>query len=80
MLARKVGAGIVSLRRAGALHAFNSINNFFTILEMIVVSSNYWNMGLGKQPGDVLKDEEGLQIMAKLGENMAWLLNKTGNK
>jgi multimeric flavodoxin WrbA len=80
MLARKVGAGVVSLRRAGALHAFNSINNFFTILEMIVVSSNYWNMGFGKQPGDVLKDEEGLQIMTKLGENMAWLLNKTGNK
>ncbi|MDD5021630.1 MAG: flavodoxin family protein [Endomicrobiaceae bacterium] len=80
LFAKKIGAGVVAVRRAGALHAFNSINNFFTILEMIVVGSNYWNMGFGKQPGDVNNDEEGLKIMSKLGENMGWLLKKLGDK
>lgn len=76
LFAKKIGAGVISVRRAGAIHAFNSINNFFTILEMIVVGSNYWNIGVGKQIGDVAGDEEGLKIMTRLGENMAWLLKK----
>jgi len=80
MFARKIGAGVISVRRAGAIHAFNSINHFFTILEMIVVGSNYWNIGFGKQIGDVTGDEEGLKIMSKLGENMAWLLKNLGDK
>jgi len=76
LLARKVGAGIVAVRRAGELHALNSMNNFFLINQMIIPGSSYWNLGIGKEPGDVLNDSEGIQTMKKLGENMAWLLKK----
>ena len=76
LLARKVGAGIVAVRRAGELHALNSMNNFFLINQMIIPGSSYWNVGIGKEPGDVLNDSEGIQTMKKLGENMAWLLKK----
>ena len=76
LLARKVGAGIVAVRRAGELHALNSMNNFFLINQMIIPGSSYWNLGIGKEPGDVLNDTEGIQTMQKLGENMAWLLKK----
>lgn len=76
LLARKVGAGIVAVRRAGELHALNSMNNFFLINQMIIPGSSYWNLGIGKEPGDVLNDTEGIQTMKKLGENMAWLLKK----
>jgi len=76
LLSKKVGAAVVSQRRAGAMHTFSSINHFFTILEMIIVGSNYWNVGLGKQKGDVFNDQEGLDIMKKLGQNMAWLLKQ----
>jgi len=75
-LARKVGAGIVVQRRAGDLHALSTMNNFFLINQMIVPGSSYWNIGLGKNPGDVLNDAEGMGVMQKLGENMAWLLKK----
>lgn len=76
VLKHKVGAGVVAVRRAGEIHTFNSINSFFLISQMIVPGSSYWNIGVGKQPGDVLNDEEGLKTMQDLGENMAWLLNK----
>lgn len=76
LLARKVGAGIVAVRRAGELHALNSMNNFFLINQMIIPGSSYWNMAFGSGVGDVLKDIEGIQTMKKLGENMAWLLKK----
>ncbi|MGQ9500388.1 MAG: flavodoxin family protein [Dissulfurimicrobium sp.] len=76
MYRHKVGAAIVAARRAGAVHAFNSINFFFTISEMIVVGSSYWNIGMGRQPGDVNNDTEGIQTMKDLGRNMAWLLKK----
>ncbi len=75
-LKRKVGAAVVAARRAGAIHTFDSINHFFTISQMIVVSSNYWNLGIGKEMGDVEKDEEGLRTMKVLGKNMSWLLKK----
>jgi multimeric flavodoxin WrbA len=64
------------VRRAGEIFTFNSINDFFLISQMIVPGSSYWNVGIGKLPGDVLKDEEGMQTMRHLGENMAWLLKK----
>src|SRR5574344_855547 len=67
LLARKVGAGIVSLRRAGEIHALNSMNNFFLINQMIIPGSSYWNLGIGREPGDVLNDVEGIQTMKKLG-------------
>ena len=76
MLRRKVGAAVVAVRRAGALNVFQAINNFFLINEMIVPGSIYWNLGMGKEIGDVEQDKEGIMIMEKLGENMAWLLKK----
>ena len=73
---RKVGAAVVAVRRAGAVHAFDSINHFFTISQMIIPGSNYWNIGIGLAEGDVEKDEEGIRTMQVLGQNMAWLLKK----
>ena len=76
MLKRKVGAGVVAERRAGAIHAFNSLNLFFLIGQMIVVGSSYWNVGIGREAGEVEHDIEGIQTMKVLGQNMAWLLKK----
>jgi len=76
MLARRVGAAVVAVRRAGAIHVFNSINHFFFIGQMIVPGSSYWNLGMGRQKGEVEKDDEGIQTMKSLGRNMAWLLKK----
>ncbi len=73
---RKVGAGVVAVRRGGEIQAFDTINHFFLIGQMIVPGSIYWNMGIGREIGDVEKDEEGLQTMKILGQNMAWLLKK----
>jgi multimeric flavodoxin WrbA len=73
---RKVGAAVVAVRRAGAIHVFNSLNYFFTINEMIIPGSSYWNIGMGRQPGEVSADAEGVQTMKNLGKNMAWLLKK----
>jgi multimeric flavodoxin WrbA len=75
-LRRKVGAAVVTMRRAGATMAYSDLNLFFGINEMIVPGSSYWNLGVGRMPGEVLKDEEGLKTMEKLGKNMAWLLKK----
>ena len=76
MLRRKVGAGVVAVRRGGAIHAFDSLNHFFLISQMIVPGSSYWNIAIGREIGDVKQDAEGLQTMKILGENMAWLLEK----
>ena len=76
MFQRKVGAGVVAVRRAGASHVFNSLNNFFTIGQMIIVGSSYWNIGIGREPGEVLQDSEGMKTMQDLGRNMAWLIKK----
>ncbi len=73
---RKGGAAVVAVRRAGSIHAFDSINHFFTISQMIIPGSSYWNMGIGFGEGDVEKDEEGINTMENLGQNMAWLLKK----
>jgi len=75
-LARKVGAGVIAVRRAGAIHAFDTINHLFLISEMVVVGSSYWNIGIGRAPGEVEEDAEGLRTMARLGENMAWALER----
>ena len=76
MFARKVGAALVAVRRAGAIHAFDSLNHYFTISQMITVGSSYWNVATGREIGDVENDQEGMQTMATLGKNMAWLLKK----
>jgi multimeric flavodoxin WrbA len=75
-LRRKVGAAISVARKAGAIHAFDTMNHFFLISEMIVPGSNYWNLALGREKGEVEKDEEAVRTMKTLGENMAWLLKK----
>lgn len=74
VMAGKLGASVVSCRRGGASAAFESLNQFFTICNMPVVSSQYWNSVHGFTPEDVHKDKEGLQTMRSLGENMAWML------
>ena len=76
LLKNKVGAAVVAVRRAGAIHAFDSINHFFLISEMIIPGSSYWNIGFGLKKGDAENDEEGLETMQQLGKNMAWLLKK----
>ncbi len=78
MYRRKVGASVVVARRGGAIHTFDSLNHFFLISQMIVPGSSYWNMGFGRDPGEVEKDEEAKGTMVTLGQNMAWLLKKTG--
>ena len=77
---RKVGASVVAVRRAGAVHVFNSINHLFTISQMIIPGSTYWNMGFGMAPGDVENDQEGIKTMSLLGKNMAWLLKAIEGK
>ncbi len=76
MFRRKLGAAVVAVRRAGSVHVFETINNFFLIGQMIIPGSCYWNMAIGLEKGDVKKDEEGIRTMKVLGENMAWLLKK----
>jgi len=76
MYRRKAGAAIIAVRRGGAIHAFDSINHFFFISQMIVPGSSYWNIGIGREIGEVEKDDEGIKTMKTLGENMAWLLRK----
>ena len=73
-MAGKLGAAVVSCRRGGATAAFDRLNKYFTISNMLVVGSQYWNQVHGSTPEDVLKDEEGLQTMRTLGQNMAWML------
>jgi len=73
---RKVGAAVVAVRRAGAIHVFDSINHFFLINQMIIAGSSYWNIGLGLAEKDVDNDAEGVQTMRTLGQNMAWLMKK----
>lgn len=70
----KPAASIVSCRRGGASTTFDDLNKYFTISNMIVVGSQYWNQIHGNNKEEALKDEEGLQTMRTLGNNMAWIL------
>ncbi len=72
--AHKPGAAVCSARRGGTTATFDVMNKYFTISQMPVVSSSYWNMVHGNSPEEVMKDAEGLQTMRNLGRNMAWLL------
>ena len=67
LLKRKVGAGVVAVRRVGAIHAFSSLNHFFLIGQMIVPGSSYWNVAIGREPGEVNHDQEGIQTMKTFG-------------
>lgn len=70
----KPAAAVVSGRRGGTTAALDQINKYFTISNMPVVSSQYWNMVHGSTPEQVKQDDEGIQTMRTLGNNMAWLL------
>jgi multimeric flavodoxin WrbA len=74
MLRHKVGAAVVAVRRSGGLPTFNQLNNFLFYAEMLLPTSNYWNVIHGTRPGEATQDEEGKQIMRTLGKNMAWLM------
>ena len=78
LFARKVGAGVAAVRRAGAIHTLETINQFFLINQMIIPGSTYWALGIGRNIGEVERDEEGMRTMTRLGQNMAWLLGKLG--
>jgi multimeric flavodoxin WrbA len=69
----KIGAAVVAVRRAGATHAFDTINHMFLMSQMLIPGSTYWNMGLGLEKGEVAQDAEGLRNMQNLGEAIAWL-------
>jgi len=71
---RKVGAGVIAVRRGGAIHALDTIHHFLHITQMVVPGASYWNVGIGREIGEVAQDEEGIRNMQVLGENMAWLL------
>jgi len=76
LLDKKVGAAVLAVRRAGATFAFSAINFFFFIQQMIVPGSIYWNLAIGREPGEVQHDEEGILTFKTLGQNMSWLLKK----
>jgi len=75
-LIRKPLAGIVAVRRGGAVPTVDAINHMGLINQMLIVGSTYWNFGVGLEKGDVQNDEEGMKNMQNLGENLAWLLEK----
>ena len=70
----KVGAAVTAARRGGGLNTLDAMYHFFMLQNMFVVGSSYWAMAYGQMPGDVQKDEEGLETMRNLGQNMAYLL------
>ena len=78
LLKRKVGAAVIAAHRAGEIHAFDSINHFFLISQMLVPGSCYWNVGIGQEKGDVMKDEEGLKAMRVLGGEHGVAVEESG--
>lgn len=75
----KVGATVVAVRRSGGVTTFDQMNHYVLYSEMLVPTSNYWNVIHGAKPGEAGQDEEGVQIMRVLGKNMAWLLKLVEN-
>ncbi|MBU5308355.1 flavodoxin family protein [Clostridioides mangenotii] len=74
MFRHKVGASVVAVRRSGGIPVFDQLNNYINYSEMIMPTSNYWNVAYGTAPGEVMQDEEGMQIMRVLGKNMSWVM------
>lgn len=73
-LHHKVGAALVTLRRSGGLETYQQLNAYLNTMEMVIATSDYWQAAHGLNPGEVQQDTEGMEVMAKLGRNMAWLL------
>lgn len=76
MLRHKVGASVVAVRRSGGIPTFNQLNNYLNYSEMILPTSNYWNVIHGTAPGEAIKDAEGVQIMEVLADNMIMVLRQ----
>jgi multimeric flavodoxin WrbA len=74
LFTHKVGAAVAAVRRAGAIRTFDTLNHLFQYSQMFIVGSTYWNIGIGRNPGEVKDDIEGIRTMENLGKNMAWLL------
>ena len=70
----KPAAAVMSARRAGTTATWDQMNKYFGLMQMPIINSRYWNMVHGARPEDVVKDEEGIQVMRILGKNMAWFL------
>ena len=77
LLKHKVGAAVVAVRRGGGIHAFDTINHLFQMHQMFIVGSTYWNLGFGRNEGEVNGDTEGMDNMADLGKSISFLLQKT---
>jgi len=75
-LMRKVGVALSAVRRAGSIHALDTINHLFSVLGLYTVGSSYWNLCIGKDPGEVMDDPEGMRTLQDLADNTAWLLKK----
>ncbi len=71
---KKPGAAVISARRAGTTASFDVMNKYFSIMQMPIVTSSYWNMVHGNTPDEVRQDLEGMQTMRNLARNMAWML------
>ena len=72
---QKVGAAVAAVRRSGGIPTVDTLNHYINYSEMIMPSSNYWNVAHGLNPGEMDQDGEGKQIMEVLGKNMAWIMN-----
>lgn len=79
LFSRKVGTSVAAVRRSGGIPTIDQLNKYLSYSEMLMPSSNYWGVIHGTMPGEVLEDEEGVQIMRILGKNMAWLLQLVEN-
>jgi multimeric flavodoxin WrbA len=79
MFRHKVGAAVTAVRRSGGVTTFDQLNNYLNYSEMLMPTSQYWNVIHGSAPGEALQDLEGVQIMRVLGKNMAWLLKLVEN-
>jgi multimeric flavodoxin WrbA len=83
LLRGKIGAAVVALRRGGGTHAFDTMNHMFLMSGVIVPGSVYWNLGFGREKGEVAKDDEALRNMTDLGQTIAWLgaaIHRAGNR
>jgi len=76
LFSRKIGAGVVAVRRGGAVPVLDTINHMFLMSRMIVPGSTYWNIGMGREKGEVKNDTEGMRNMQDLGQTIAWLLKQ----
>ncbi len=75
-LYRKTGAAVIAVRRGGAVAAYDAINHLYAISDMMIPGATYWNFAMGRNEGEAMEDQEGVNNMISLGNNMAWLMKK----